>query len=87
MKYRVYDYEVWGNKIDGYTVNSVFHTNCIANIKKDANKYDIVKALVDADFFVESALNKLLTIDVEWNEPEIIYINANDMPHCELRKE
>ena len=73
-KYEIFDYDVWGNEEDGYTVNDVMPTGII--IYTDTSKSSICKKL---------GLDDPYKLDVYVNE-DVIYIDYNYKPYCELRK-
>ena len=73
-KYEIFDYDVWGNKEDGYDVNDVIPTGII--IFTDTSKSSICKKL---------GLDDPYKIDVSVNE-DSIYIDYDGNPYCELRK-
>lgn len=84
MRYKIFDYDVWGNEIDGYTVNEKWPTPYIISIGRKDNKYHIVKKMIEIGFFNDEAIEKLLEIDVENTGDGVIYIDHNNIPHCEL---
>ena len=73
-KYEIFDYDVWGNEEEGYDVNDVMPTGII--IYTDTSKSSICKKL---------GLDDPYKIDVYYSE-DVIYVNYNYKPYCELRK-
>lgn len=73
-KYEIFDYDVWGNEEDGYSVNDVMPTG--AFIFTDTSKSSICKKL---------GLDDPYKIDIYVNE-DSIYIDYDGNPYCELRK-
>ena len=73
-KYEIFDYDVWGNDEEGYSVNDVIPTGVI--IYTDTSKSSICKKL---------GLDDPYKIDVSVNE-DAIYIDYDGNPYCELRK-
>ena len=73
-KYEIFDYDVWGNEEDGYSVNDVIPTGIV--IYTDTSKSSICKKL---------GLDDPYKIDVYYNE-DVIYIDYDYKPCCELRK-
>ena len=73
-KYEIFDYDVWGNEEDGYSVNDVVPTGII--IYTDASKSSLCKKL---------GLDDPYKIGVDYNEGKI-YVDYNGEPYCELRK-
>ena len=74
IKYEIYDYDVWGNDEDGYSVNDVMPTGII--VYTDTSKSSICKKL---------GLDDPYKLDVYYNE-DSIYIDYDYKPYCELRK-
>ena len=73
-KYEIFDYDVWGNDEEGYSVNDVIPTSII--IYTDTSKSSICKKL---------GLDDPYKLDVYYNE-DVIYIDYGYKPYCELRK-
>lgn len=73
-KYEIFDYDVWGNEEEGYSVNDVIPTGII--IYTDTSKSSICKKL---------ELDDPYKIDVYYSE-DSIYIDYDGNPYCELRK-
>ena len=74
-KYEIFDYDVWADEEGGYSVNDVIPTGII--IYTDTSKSSICKKL---------GLDDPYKIDVYVNEEDVIYIDYNYTPYCELRK-
>lgn len=81
-KYEIVDLEIWGNEIDGYTVNDAFHTLEYIEIENIDDDKEILNAV---NHYLKDPI-KNCYIDNISNE-ETIYINAykNDMPLIELQ--
>ena len=73
-KYEIFDYDVWGNEEEGYSVNDVIPTGII--IFTDTSKSSICKKL---------GLDDPYKLDVNYNEV-VIYVEYDGNPYCELRK-
>ena len=73
-KYEIFDYDVWGNEEEGYSVNDVIPTGII--IFTDTSKSSLCKKL---------GLDDPYKIDVYVNK-DSIYIDYDGKPYCELRK-
>ena len=74
IKYEIYDYDVWGNDEEGYSVNDVIPTGI--TIYTDTSKSSICKKL---------GLDDPYKLDVYYSE-DVIYVDYNYKPYCELRK-
>lgn len=74
IKYEIFDYDVWGNDEEGYSVNDVMPTGII--IYTDTSKSSICKKL---------GLDDPYKLDVYYSE-DVIYVDYNYKPYCELRK-
>ena len=73
IKYEIYDYDVWETE-DGAYVNDVIPTGVF--IFTDTSKSSLCKKLgLDAPY----------KMDVYYNE-DVIYVDYNYKPYCELRK-
>ncbi len=80
MKYRVYTYDVWGNKKDGFEINDCFATDIMIDSSKD-----IVKSLKQEGFIKKSIKNK--SFEIEGDEDCLYITYAPDYyPLCELRR-
>ena len=73
-KYEIFDYDVWGNDEEGYSVNDVIPTGIV--IYTDTSKSSICKKL---------GLDDPYKLDVYYSE-DVIYVDYNYKPYCELRK-
>ena len=76
-KYEFFDYELWGNKYEGYTVKDVVPTGIF--IYADTSKSSI------------SSICKKLGLDDPYKiyvcvRKDSIYIDYDGNPYCELRK-
>ena len=80
MKYRIYDYDVWGNAEDGYEVNRVFRTNNVVEIKDTTSNDAIIRAAL-GDYAASD-------FDIDGDDHVIYITRADDgCPVCELRRE
>lgn len=84
MQYKVYDYEAWGNEVDGYSVNSKTPTSCIVELPESYTRRDVVKALIDGGYFRETAMQSVGGIEIMDNGDGVIYLDYKQCPHCEL---
>ena len=87
MKYRLYDYDLWGNEEEGLTVNQVFQTDTILEIDEETLNSDkkLIKLLKDEGIIKKYIHNSKITID---GEPDYtLYFNYNYNPSFELRRE
>ena len=75
MTYEIFDYDVWGNEEEGYTVNDVVPTGII--IFTDTSKSSLCKKL---------GLDDPYKIDVDATNEGVIYVDYEGKPYCELRK-
>ena len=75
-KYEIFDYDVWGNDEEGYSVNDVIPTGVI--IYTDTSKSSICKKL---------GLDNPYKIDVYYDhDDDVVCIEYYGKPYCELRK-
>jgi len=87
-KWRWYEYDVWGNKKDGYDVNNVFRTAEVIDIPEIVLNSDkaIITYLRNIGFFKKGVRSR----DIEFGE--MTYENTLDIeykgkPVGELRRE
>jgi hypothetical protein len=84
--YKVFDYDVWGNEKDGYTVNDTRST--IFTLEIDFEKTDeieIIKELKAIGFLKKTSKNSKYFVDM--TDENDITIDYSGYPVCELRKE
>lgn len=75
IKYEIFDYELWGNEEEGYTVNDVVPTGIF--IFTDTSKSSLCKKL---------GLDDPYKIDVDATNEGILYVYYEGKPYYELRK-
>ena len=85
-KYRVYDYDVWGNEKSGYEVNNVFKTSTVLEIPYNFSNKGIIKKLKEAGFIIQAAKNSKFRIDGEPDATLYITWEPTEYPMCELRR-
>jgi hypothetical protein len=86
IKYQVYDYELWGNKEDGFEVNNVFKTPFTVELKLEYTDNTIIRKLKEIGFIKDTAKNS--DFEITGETETALYINYNGlyfMPFCELR--
>ncbi len=84
MQFKVWEYDVWGNEEDGYSVNNRFETDITLCVSEDATDEDIIKALKTTGF-----LKKGLHYDkfaIEGENDYTLYIDHEGCPVCELQR-
>ena len=74
-KYEIFDYDVWGNDEEGYSVNDVMPTGII--IYTDTSKSSLCKKL---------GLDDPYKIDVDDTNEGVIYVVYEGRFYCELRE-
>jgi hypothetical protein len=85
MQYRVYDYDVWGNKKDGFEVNDTFQTPYKVELHHESSDRDIIKALKDVGFLAKHAKYSNFQIDGEYEYGLNITYLPTSYPLCELK--
>jgi len=89
MKYRLYTYDLWGNKEDGYDVNDVFATELTIDI--DPNDYDeaVIKKVRAVMPVQQRRRHRSKDFRIEGGDtPEcFIWITHKGVPFCQLRPE
>ena len=87
--YEVINYDVWGNKRDGFEVNDAHYTGLDVFIHEYDRDKDIIRALKEAGFLNKACRYSSFEVDGEWGYS--LYINkiTDDVgglyPVCELR--
>ena len=89
MEYEIIEYDVWGNKVDGYEVNNAFRTGNMVeiDIDNDSDK-TIIKKLKDAGYLAKGLHTTSFEID---GDEYGLYVNCVKQefngfyPVCELR--
>ena len=79
MKYRLYDYDLWGNEEDGYEVNNVLYSDIVFDIEEDTTDEDIIKQVKNKE--------RIKDFSIEGEYGYFLYVNYKDVPYCELRPE
>ena len=75
IKYEIFDYDVWGNEEEGYSVNDVIPTGVF--IFTDTSKSSLCKKL---------GLDDPYKIDVDATNEGVIYVDYEGKPYCELHE-
>ena len=89
-RYRIYDYDVWGNAKDGYEVNDVFKTSYVVELSENPSDEEIIKALKKVGFLKPNFRTSSFEIEGEPGYTLYVTYNTIKMPmhyFCELRKE
>lgn len=83
----VVDYDVWGNEVDGWEVNTIYRTDFKIPYKKTFVKDDIIDALKECDYLKHTVTYD--DIDVEWFDGTMIELTqaSNYQPICRLELE
>jgi len=82
--YRWYEYDVWGNRRDGYQVNDVFRTPEVYMVDPDWSDPELIRELRKQNFFKKGVRSNLIEID---GDEEKIYFDYKGRPEGELRRE
>lgn len=83
-RYRLYDYDVWGNEEDGWEVNDVFKTDNIAALNPKWSDKEIIKALKTQSIIVSEVDEK--KVEIEGDEDRL-YFSYKGRPEFEMRLE
>ena len=83
----VVDYDVWGNEIDGWEVNTIYRTDFKIPYEKAFVKDDIIDALKECDYLKQTVTYD--DIDVAWFGDTMIELTqaSNYQPICRLELE
>lgn len=82
--YKLYGYDVWGNKRDGYEVNDVLPTGITIELPDEATDRQIVKALKDCGYLRRNARYSSFEVDGEADYRLIVDYTPTSYPVCEL---
>ena len=83
-EYRVYDYELWGNEKDGYTVNNSYRTEEIVELEQNISNSELIQVLKKKGVIKKYSRNSSIYL---YGDEEVIYIDYKFSPSFELRKE
>ena len=84
MKFRVVEYDVWGNAEDGYEVNGAYYTDEVITIAKDTTNKEI------CDWLRENLYPNLPNkVTIDGDNDFSLYLEAEEdgRPLLELRRE
>jgi len=89
MRYRLYTYDIWGNKKDGYEVNDAFASDITVDIAPDDQEETIIKKLRAEMPVQQRRRRQSKDFRIEGGDtPEcFIWITHKRVPFCELRPE
>jgi hypothetical protein len=89
IEFSIYDYDIVGNKIDGYEVNNVYQTEFKVKLKKNYNKKQIIQKLKKCGYLKKGLHSENFYIDGEFDYTfYLTYTGRNAdgfLPVCELR--
>jgi hypothetical protein len=87
-KWRWYEYDVWGNKKDGYEVNQVFRTAQIFDLSEESLNSDkkIIDYLRKEEFIKKGVLGKQIKLGGDPYE-DLITLEYKGKPVGEFRRE
>lgn len=86
-RYRLYNYDVWGNEHDGFEVNDVYRTSTIVDIPDDANDETIIRILKAEGAIKRNIRFKSIEIDGELEYSLYFTYRPTGRPEFELRRE
>lgn len=87
MKYRLYTYDVWGNRKDGFEVNQVFRTSTVIEIPDPIQHKDFV-AILRKEGIIKPRV-RATSVEIDYACEDVFYVtDARDgQPAFELRAE
>ena len=85
MKFRLYDYDVWGNEKDGFNVNDVFKTSTTVELNEKMSDRQIVNAL-KKEWVIKKGV-QFRSIDIDGDFEYALYFDYKGRPEFELRRE
>lgn len=85
-RYRLIDYDVWGNKSEGFWVNQAFFTNTYVDIPEDVSDADIIRILKNEGILKKSV--RAASVEISGDDLDIYVTHApTGRPEFELRRE
>jgi len=81
MKYKLYTYDLWGNKKDGYEINDLYPSNISLDIGPDDSDEIIIKKVRKE--MIKKPHTKSFTIYGDYADR--IYVELRGVPLYELR--
>lgn len=89
ITWRVYSYDVWGNKRDGYEVNNVFRTSEYFDSPDDPTDAQLLKSMKDAGIVKKGIRTSSVEFEDNGGEGKnlTIYISYKGRPEFEIRRE
>lgn len=86
MKWRLIDYDVWGNARDGFEVNAAYTTSTYVEFDEGISDAALIK-LLKREGLLKKGL-RASSIDMDGDEYTIYFSDArNGRPEFELRRE
>jgi hypothetical protein len=83
LKYNLVNYfDVWGNAVEGWEVNNLCSEG-IVEITENATKSDLIQALIDKGFFLDTVIEKDVEIQNDFEMIEF-FVESNMYPICRL---
>lgn len=65
MKYELIEYDVWGNRRDGFEINEKYRTGVYVNIPDEAGNVQIIRILKNAGIIKKSVRHSSVEIEGE----------------------
>lgn len=88
-KYKLINYDVWGNAKDGFEVNNAFTTGIEIELSEEFTDLDLKRALYRSGFASRGILNARIGVEGETDYTLYINLTAREYggfkPFCELR--
>lgn len=84
-RYRLINYDVWGNEKDGFEINNQFYTNDYVEIPKGASDAEIISILKDEGIIKKGAKKESIEIDGEEGYSLRFTHRPTGRPEFELR--
>ena len=76
MKFQLVDYDdVWGNKVEGWYINSIFREDVYVDLVFDNTDEEIIDKLVEVGYLNVEFLDR---INVDWLDDTIIELTVKE---------
>ena len=85
IKYKCYDYDVWGNRKDGFEVNNIFETCETYELNHNWNDRGILQSLKRQGCIKRNI--RISDVEIDGEMEYTLYFSYRGRPEFELRRE
>lgn len=80
MKFRVWSYDVWGNRKDGYEVNNRYRTPHVIDVPEGASDFELTAALKKVGYLNDHLHYR--SVDYEGERDYTLYFSSTTTRHA-----